>query len=169
MVGTIVVRRITAGDAERIRTVRLASLRSDPLAFGSTYAAEAAYSDAEWAEWAAGDAEGDELATMLALDGGDPVGVVAAYRDDDDRSLYHVIAMWVDPAYRGRGLGRELLAAIEQWVMRVGGASIQLDVADSATEAVSLYESSGYAPDGHRRPSPHTPGITHVSLRKALA
>jgi ribosomal protein S18 acetylase RimI-like enzyme len=167
-VGRVVVRRVVAADAERIRAVRLASLRSDPLSFGSTFAEEAAYSDTQWLDWATGDAEGDDMATILALDGDDPVGIVAAYRDDDDPSLYHVIAMWVDPARRGQGLGRQLLAAIEEWVAGAGGARIQLDVADSATEAVSLYESSGYVPDGHRRASPHTPGITHVSLRKAL-
>lgn len=163
------IRRVTARDADSIKSIRLRSLQSDPLSFGSTFVKEAAYADEEWADWASGDASGDEMATMLALDHGEPVGIVGAYRDDDDHSLYHVIAMWVVPEYRGRGLGRRLLHAIEEWVDGCGGATIQLDVADQAPAAARLYQSAGYALDGQESPSPHTPVITHLSMRKSLA
>ncbi len=106
---------------------------------------------------------------MLALVGGKAVGLVGAYRDEEDSSFYHVIAMWVTPEYRRRGLGRRLLLAIEDWIGSAGGTTVQLDVADAAEEARSLYDASGYEPDGQQSPSPHTPGVIHVSLRKRLA
>jgi ribosomal protein S18 acetylase RimI-like enzyme len=168
-VEAVIVRRIVASDAERIKAIRLRSLRSDPSSFASTFAKEAAYPDEQWIDWATGDAEGEETATMLALQGQDAVGLVAAYRDEDDRALYHVIAMWVAPERRRSGLGRRLLTAIEEWIACAGGTTVQLDVADTAKEAVSLYASTGYVPDGYQSPSPHTPGITHLSLRKRLA
>jgi ribosomal protein S18 acetylase RimI-like enzyme len=168
-VEAVVVRRVVASDAERIKDVRLRALRSDPLSFASTLAKEAAYPDEVWIDWATGAAEGKEMATMLALQDQNAIGLVAAYRDEDDRLLYHVYAMWVAPEHRRSGLGRRLLTAIEEWVGRAGGTTVQLEVADTAKEAVSLYESSGYVPDGHQSPSPHTSAITHLSLRKRLA
>jgi ribosomal protein S18 acetylase RimI-like enzyme len=168
-VDSILLRRVVAGDGPRIKSVRLRALESDPTSFASTFAKEAAYPDADWVDWAAGDAEGEEMATVLALQAETAIGVVAAYRDENETSLYHVIAMWVAPEHRGRGLGRRLLSAIEDWIARSGGTAVQLDVADTATEALSLYQSTGYVPDGHRSPSPHAPGITHLSLRKRLS
>jgi ribosomal protein S18 acetylase RimI-like enzyme len=114
---------------------------------------ETAYPDQEWDDWAAG---------------AEPVGIVGACRDDDS-SRYHVIAMWVTPEYCGRGLGRRLLNSIEEWISTAGGAAIHLEVADTATGAASLYERAGYSLDGQQSPSPHTPGITHLSMRKRLA
>jgi ribosomal protein S18 acetylase RimI-like enzyme len=167
-VEAIVIRRVVTSDAERIRAVRLRALATDPSSFASTYAKEAAYPDAEWIAWATGDAGGEEMATMLALEGENAVGLVGAYRDEGNGSLYHVIAMWVAPEHRGSGVGRRLLTAIEEWIARAGGTTVQLDVADTAKVAVSLYESSGYVPDGQQSLSPHTAGVTHLSLRKLL-
>jgi ribosomal protein S18 acetylase RimI-like enzyme len=164
----IVIRRVSSSDAGRVKAVRLRSLGADPSSFASTFATEAAFPDQEWTDWASGDAQGDAMATMLALHGDEAIGLVAAYRDEQDGSLYHVIAMWVAPEYRGRGLGRTLLNAIERWIVDAGGSTVQFDVADTAKEAASLYESSGYLADGHVSPSPHTHGITHHSLRKRL-
>jgi ribosomal protein S18 acetylase RimI-like enzyme len=164
----VAIRRVLVSDVERIKAVRLRALRSDPASFASTFAKEAAKPDEAWMDWATGDATGDERATMLALRGDDAIGLVRGYRDDENRSLYHVIAMWVAPEDRGRGLGRKLLAAIEEWIASAGGTTVQLDVADTATEALSLSQSNSYLTDGRQSPSPHAPGITHLSLRKSL-
>src|SRR5436305_710047 len=164
----VAIRRVLGSDVERIKAVRLRALSSDPSSFASTFAKEAAKPDEAWGDWATGHATGDERATMLALRGDDTIGLVGGYRDDDNRSLYHVIAMWVAPEHRGRGLGRKLLAAIEEWIARAGRTTVQLDVADTATEALSLYRSSGYFADGRQSASTYAPGITHLSLRKSL-
>ena len=164
-----VIRRVEPRDGPLVRLLRLRALATDPTSFASTHAREAAYTDEEWNAWAAGHATGDDMATMIALRGAEPAGIVAAYRDDAEVHLYHVIAMWVDPESRGRGLGRQLLQAIEDWIVESRGTSVQLEVADAAEAASRLYESAGYMPDGQQSPSPHTSGVTHISLRKSLA
>lgn len=166
--GAVEIRRVLVSDAERVRAVRLRALETDPSSFASTLSKEAAEPDEAWVDWAAGDAAGDEMATMLALQGDEAVGIVGAYRDDEDSFLYHVIAMWVAPEHRGKGLGRELLASVEAWIAAAGGTAVQLDVADTASEALALYRRSGYIADGQQSPSPHTPGVTHLSFRKRL-
>jgi ribosomal protein S18 acetylase RimI-like enzyme len=164
-----VIRRVEPRDGPLVKSLRLRALAADPTSFASTHGREAAYIDEKWDAWAAGDATGDEMATMIALRGVEPVGIVAAYRDDVDVRVYHVIAMWVAPESRGRGLGRRLLQAIEDWIVESRGTSVQLEVADAAEAAFRLYESAGYMPDGSQSPSPHTSGVTHIGLRKRLA
>ena len=145
------------------------SLATDPSSFISTFAREAAFAEEEWTEWAAGDASGDEKSTLFALQSGEPVALVAAYRDEVQRSLFHVVAMWVAPEVRREGIGRRLLDEIEAWIVASGGTCVQLSVADQAVAAIRLYDVAGYRADGERSESPHTPGVGLMRLRKQLA
>lgn len=162
------VKRVSREEWLVVRELRLRGLRSDPSSFGSTYEREAAYSERKWREWASGDAAGDEYATFIARQGHEPVGMVAAYRDDEDRRLFHVFAMWVAPEVRRAGIGRLLLREIEAWIQAGGGTSVQLSVTNAASAARQLYVSAGYEPDRLEVESRHTPGLVEVSLIKNL-
>jgi ribosomal protein S18 acetylase RimI-like enzyme len=100
-----VIRRIKASEGPVVKAVRLRALATDPSSFASTYTREAGFADDEWTDWAAGDATGDEMTTLLALRGRAPVGLVAAYRDEVQRNLFHIVAMWVAPEVRREGVG----------------------------------------------------------------
>ena len=52
--------------------------------------------------------------------------------------------LWVDPARRGRGLGRALMAALEEEAPRLGFVRLQLATGDRQPEAVALYEATGW-------------------------
>jgi ribosomal protein S18 acetylase RimI-like enzyme len=164
-----VIRRIGASEGSVVKSVRLRSLATDPSSFASTYAREAAFAEDEWTDWAAGDASGNEKTTLFALRLREPVGLVAAYRDEAQRNLFHVVAMWVAPEARREGIGRRLLDEVEAWIASAGGECVQLSVADQAVAALRLCDAAGYGPDGERSESPHTPGVSHVSLRKELS
>jgi ribosomal protein S18 acetylase RimI-like enzyme len=96
------------------------------------------------------------------------MGIVGAYRDESEPTLFHVIAMWVAPEARGEGLGRRLLSHVEACSRSCGGRLVQLNVTTTAVAARRLYETAGFAPDGDRRESRHTRGLAEVSLRKRL-
>jgi ribosomal protein S18 acetylase RimI-like enzyme len=168
-VADIIVRRVRPDDGPMIRRVRLDALASDPASFGSTYEREAAYADEKWAEWAAGDAAGEDMATLLAVCEEEPVGIVAAYRSDTERDVFVVFSMWVAPGVRGRGIGRRLLREIEAWIASAGGAVVRLSVTDAAAAARQLYETAGYEPDGRAKESRHTKGLIEIGLRKRLS
>jgi ribosomal protein S18 acetylase RimI-like enzyme len=163
-----VIRRIGASEGPVVKSVRLRSLAADPSSFVSTYAREAAFAEEEWTDWAAGDASGEEKSTLLAMRVGEPVGLVAAYRDEEQESLFHVVAMWVAPEARREGIGRRLLGEIEEWIASSGGDCVHLSVADQALSALRLYDEAGYEPDGQRSESAHTAGVSHIGLRKEL-
>jgi GNAT superfamily N-acetyltransferase len=63
-------------------------------------------------------------------------------RLDDETA--EVRRMFVDPAMRGRGLGRTVLAEIERLAADAGYTRIRLETGNLQHAAVALYERSGY-------------------------
>jgi GNAT superfamily N-acetyltransferase len=54
--------------------------------------------------------------------------------------------MYVVPAARGRGLGRALLAALEELALDMGYAVARLDTGAKQPGAQRMYERAGYEP-----------------------
>jgi putative acetyltransferase len=52
--------------------------------------------------------------------------------------------MYVRPAFRGRGIARQLIVAIEEEALAAGRPVIRLETGDYLPAAIALYQSSGY-------------------------
>jgi putative acetyltransferase len=52
--------------------------------------------------------------------------------------------MYVRPAFRGRGIARQLIVAIEEEALAAGRPVIRLETGNYLPAAVALYQSSGY-------------------------
>ena len=52
--------------------------------------------------------------------------------------------MWIDDGHRGLGLGRRLLGRLEDEARSLGHTRVVLDTNASLTEAIAMYERSGY-------------------------
>jgi ribosomal protein S18 acetylase RimI-like enzyme len=158
------VRRVTAGEAELLRDLRLRALREDPLAFGSTYAREAQRPGAAWERWAAEAAAGEQQVVFLA----EPeAGLAMGFIGRDDPRLVHLFAMWVAPEARGRGIGRALVAAVVAWATQRGARRLRAGVTEGNAAAERLYGSAGFADTGEREPLGHS-GATVAYFERAL-
>jgi GNAT superfamily N-acetyltransferase len=65
--------------------------------------------------------------------------------------------LWVDPAWRGRGVARTLMAALEDAAGALGFSELELGTGDRQPEAVALYASTGWrrrTVDAEGRPVP---------------
>jgi GNAT superfamily N-acetyltransferase len=52
--------------------------------------------------------------------------------------------MYVRPAYRGRGIARQLVVALEEEALAAGRPTLRLETGTYLPAAIALYESSGY-------------------------
>lgn len=53
--------------------------------------------------------------------------------------------MYVRPAFRGRGIARQLIVAVEEDALAAGLPVIRLETGSSLLAAIGLYETSGYS------------------------
>jgi putative acetyltransferase len=80
---------------------------------------------------------------LLAMaDDGETVGCVAMRRWD--AGIGELKRMFVRPAYRGRGIGKQLGLAVLDEALAMGYERVRLDTAPTMVEAIRLYEGLGF-------------------------
>jgi ribosomal protein S18 acetylase RimI-like enzyme len=141
----IKVRVLCGDDWAVLRDIRLRALRDSPSAFGSTYEREAGFAETHWRERL----EDDSSVSVLAEVDGRPVGMAGGFPDLP--GLLHVVAMWVEPSTRGRGVGHALLRAVDDRA-RDRGLGLHLDVNTTNATARRSYERYGFRATGETRP-----------------
>ncbi len=73
--------------------------------------------------------------------------------------------MWVHARWRGLGIGRRLLAELENHHRHLGHHTVRLDTNSALAEAIAMYESSGYRAIGRYNDNP----FARHSFEKSLA
>ncbi len=81
---------------------------------------------------------------LVVFDGDDPVACGAVRVIGP--GVAEIKRMYVAPRARGRGLGRTLLAALEDGAVELGCRTARLDTMAAMAEAGALYRSAGYEP-----------------------
>ncbi len=74
------------------------------------------------------------------------VGTAAYYPIERGFQAVEIRKMYLRPAVRGQGLGRWLLGQLEGAIAAAGHQEIWIETATVLSEAVQLYERSGYQP-----------------------
>ncbi|QWF80654.1 GNAT family N-acetyltransferase [Amycolatopsis sp. CA-230715] len=135
------LRKLTDADWRPLREIRLATLADSPSAFGSTYAQEAEFGEADWR------GRLTQRTYFLASDGpgGEAFGVAAGKAGDGEWTLH---SMWVAPAARGRGVAARLIKAVADEAAAHGAPVLALQVAESNTGARRAYERLGFVATG---------------------
>jgi len=146
----LAVLRVTEDDWRDLRTIRLAALAEAPGAFGSTLRREQDLDEDHWRAWAR------SAGMFIARAGGSPVGMAAGVPGscDPERKL---VAMWVDPGWRGRGVAGRLMSAVIGWARSEGAERVTLWVAQDNDSARRFYARRGFAFTGNSKPLPSNP------------
>jgi ribosomal protein S18 acetylase RimI-like enzyme len=160
----ITIKRITPEDGAVFKEIRLRALKESPLAFSSTYARESQFPDEEWSRRSSrwnGDG-GDAM--FLAFSEETACGIVGSYVEQENRERAQVVSMWVDPAYRRSGVGKELVDAVIVWNRSHGVRELMLMVTSVNAGAIAFYERLGFAKTGLTEGYPNDPAIIEFEM-----
>jgi len=166
---TTTIRRIRPDEGPSLRALRLRALTDAPMAFGSTLAREQAFPDTVWRERAERGASGEDRVTFVVEHDGRWLGIVTGLvRDPDvpDDPRPALVAMFVAPEARGRGIGAALVDAVVGWALARQASGLTLWVTASNTAALALYERCGFRPTGECRPLEHSHAVDSIRMAR---
>ena len=84
----------------------------------------------------------DPVSLHLASIGAQVIGFAAYHGNNVGTGWFG--PMGTDPAYRGRGIGGQILGELEGWAAELGFARAILETALKQPEAIGLYRKHGY-------------------------
>lgn len=157
----VLVRETVLADWQALRDIRLHALRDAPYAFSSTYAREAGLAEAQWRQRATRD--GSFMAFLPEVI---PAGLAGGYQAEP--GTVELVAMFVRPQARGRGVGEALIDAVIGWARRKGAACVHLWVTETNSHARRLYERRGFAVTSERQPLPSDPALGEIGMALPL-
>jgi len=158
------IREVGAGGWQDLRDIRLAALRDAPRAFASTYEREAAFAEAEWRRRIG--PGGNFLAYTVEL-GPHPAGMACGF--ESGPGTVELVAMWVRPQARGRGIGQALVGAVIGWAGARGAVRVHLWVTENNDNARLLYERCGFRPTDERQPHPSDAEVAEIGMLRSPA
>jgi ribosomal protein S18 acetylase RimI-like enzyme len=159
-----VVRKLTGADAAAFRPLRLRGLLECPSAFASSYEEECDLT----LEWFAERLEpGSDRSVFGAFLGPALVGCAGLHRETQ-RKLAHKAYIWgmyVDPAHRRCGIGRQLLAeALSSARSELQVRQVNLGVNARNDVAIALYEAMGFTAWGRESCFMLVDGVAHDEI-----
>ncbi|GGX48138.1 GNAT family N-acetyltransferase [Streptomyces fructofermentans] len=178
-VAAYTIRSIRADEWPAAKELRLAALQ-DPvahLAFLETYERAVEQPDSFWRERAAGAAEGvkdRQQVVAEAPDGRWAGSVVVLVEEAGSEGAFggvnlvrqgHLVAVYVRPGERGRGLAERLFAYAVEWAREVAGVErVRLFVDERNGRAEAFYRRFGFVPTGESAPVPGDPGARELEF-----
>jgi ribosomal protein S18 acetylase RimI-like enzyme len=88
--------------------------------------------------------------------------------DDRVAATALVQSMWVAPAQRRLGVGRELIEAVSERARGRSLRTLTLMVTSNNEAAIRFYERLGFARTGRVKPYPNDPGLVEFEMGKEL-
>ncbi|TRZ81095.1 MAG: GNAT family N-acetyltransferase [Actinobacteria bacterium] len=138
-------RRLLVGDEQALREIRLRSLRGEPSAYGSSYKRENAFVEVDWRQRVVGI---DSATFVCKQDNADAIGLVSGVLDESQASVAWLVAMWVDPEFRRKGVAGLLINEVIAWSAMQSCTTIRLFVTEGNVTADRSYEKYGFRKTG---------------------
>ena len=140
------VARLSESDWRVFAVIRLRALTDSLGESDPQYRKEVTFTAAQWRRRLR------DHAQFAALIGDRPVGLIGAQQENPE-SVY-LYSLWLDPAARGQGLARPLVAAAVDWARDQRVRTVTLRVAADNVAARGVYESLGFTATTAESPGP---------------
>ena len=149
---------------DRLRAIRLASLKDTPDAFGGSYEREVAFTEREWRErftpnfsYLVASVNGKDIATMFL-----------EKMQGDFGATCWVGGCWSNPEYRGIGAVRAMFDYVDSVAEEKGWQIQGLGVFIVNKSAIAAYEKLGFKAMGDPQESTRRPGNFYQRMIRGL-
>ncbi|MDQ1741252.1 MAG: hypothetical protein QOE53_2904 [Pseudonocardiales bacterium] len=150
-------RRLRRDEGDQLRELRLRALADAPRELGRFLDEEAAFPSSYWRAIAEDTQVGNRRVCVVADGGERLVGMVGGDWEEQSGRV-HLVALWVEPSSRGKGVGKALVAEVLAWARERQAQRVELWVVDDASAPAALYASCGFVETGVHQAVPHSPG-----------
>lgn len=151
----------------QLKQVRLTALKDTPSAFASTYARESTRTDEDWIRVASA-WSGQGSVFYIAIERGEPCGMIGGKFDEITPRRAWVLSMWVAPAQRRMNLGTRLMDEVQRWAQRAGINELGLMVTSNNAAAQAFYERCGFHRTGMTQRYENDPLLFEFEMAKAI-
>lgn len=145
--GEVTVRAALAGDAARLRALRLEALSAHPQAFAADPAKTAAEPESAWAERIEALASDQSGLMCLAESGRELIGMAGLGRGHWPKTRHSAViwGVYVNAAWRGLRIGEALIEELAGWARAHGVSVLKLAVVSGNSAAVRCYARCGFS------------------------
>ncbi len=144
---------------QRLRSLRLRSLKESPDAFGGTFEIEEQMTQQEW------EAKFSTLDFLIvSMDLIDIALMSVEVLDGDHEATCWVGGCWSDPKYRGQGALRALFEFLDERAQVKDWTRQGLGVWTDNKDAIAAYRAIGFSEAGERQPSQRQPGRFYIHM-----
>jgi len=168
---TIELARSRPADADAIARVHVASWQVAYRGIVTDAVLDALDLRERAAQWDAKLAQPSRFVAIARADG-EVIGFCSSQpardADLDARAVAEITALYVEPAWFDRGVGRALLASELPRLERAGYEHLALWVLDANERARRFYHANGFAPDGTRREALRSLRFPEHRMHRAL-
>lgn len=150
---------LTRDQWQRLRDIRLRSLKESPDAFGGKFEIESTFTEDGWLD------KIDKLDFLIASVNEVDIGLMSVeVLIGDHGATCWVGGCWSDPDYRGQGALRALFNFVDNHAIEQGWQRQGLGVWIDNYSAIAAYKAIGFIDAGHKQPSERQPGRFYIHM-----
>jgi len=141
-----IARKIEADEWQKYKKIRLEALKNDPRAFRSSYEEEVGRTDDEWRNRVEPTLTDNNIRLLVCVPKNDNefLAIGGAYTENNPEE-WHIMAIYVSPEFRERGISRILMEEIIKIMKsRKGVKRLILLMNAGQGAALHLYQSFGF-------------------------
>ncbi len=170
MIEPFTVRQTISSDGELLRSLRIASLKDAPFAFGAKLDEVLAQPAQAFYDAAVRHSISETSTSFIAFSGAQAIGTIGAFFEQLSHNRAFICALWVAPQFRGGGRACTLVNVAVAWLFARGAGEVFAWVADNNMRALALYGKVGFLPTAVSQPLPsnEAQGETLLCYRKPI-
>ncbi|NTU47102.1 GNAT family N-acetyltransferase [Candidatus Roizmanbacteria bacterium] len=144
---SIIISTLASEEWTKYRDIRIESLQNEPTAFLSSPEEEEKLDEQIWINNLKKSSNQQGFTLLFAKDGNQVIGMVAGFWGGREKikHIAHIYGTYVNPAYRGKGVGRLLMqAVIDKFKSIPEVEKVKIEVNAQNISAFTLYQKMGF-------------------------